>query len=167
VSARIARHCQVEPNEGGEGRRDARVGRSGPSHGRTPAKGDVLPDDVTLGVDLSTGGGRQSVTTPAEVVANGAERPKETLCVLCRFESLDYALASRQVRILSPVVQTLVAAMLGMRQNLSDGRWITGELGRDHDARLAVLAFEHLTQEPLGNLLIAPLLDQDVSTTPC
>jgi hypothetical protein len=104
------------------------------------------------------------------VVADGAERPKEALRVLCRFEALEYpvALAGRQVRILSPVVQTLVAAMLGMRQNLSDGRWIAGELVRNHDARLAaVLAFEHLTQEPLGSLLIAPLLDEMSSTTPC
>jgi hypothetical protein len=61
---------------------------------------------VTLGANLSIGGGGESVATWAEVVANGAERPKEALRVLCRFEALEYplALASRQVRILSPVV---------------------------------------------------------------
>ena len=57
------------------------------------------------------------MATWAEVVANGAERPKEALRVLCRFEALEYplALASRQARILSPVVQTLVPTMLGGR----------------------------------------------------
>jgi hypothetical protein len=78
--------------------------------------------------------------------------------MVCRFEALKYslALASRQVRILCPVVQTPVAAMLGMWQNLSDSQWMAGELVRDHDTRhRSALAFEHLTQEPLGSLLIA------------
>jgi hypothetical protein len=89
--------------------------------------------------------------------------------MVCRFEALKYslALASRQVRILCPVVQTPVAAMLGMWQNLSDSQWMAGELVRDHDTRhRSALAFEHLTQEPLGSLLIASALHQDVGTMP-
>ena len=71
--------------------------------------------------------------------------------------------ARRQARILSPVVQTLVAAMLGMRQNLSDGRWIAGDLVRDHDARFSTqLPLKHPKQKAFSSCLIAPLLDKDV-----
>ena len=59
------------------------------------------------------------MTTRAEVVADGAEWPKETMHVLGWFEALEhpFALTGGQVRILSPVVQTLAPSMLGVGQS--------------------------------------------------
>lgn len=49
----------------------------GPVSWAHAAQGGVLPDEVTLGADLSIAGGGESVATWAEVVADGAERPRE------------------------------------------------------------------------------------------
>jgi hypothetical protein len=55
-------------------------------------EGDILPDGVTLGAELSISGGGKEVSTRTEVVGNGAERPEETLDVLGALESLEYTL---------------------------------------------------------------------------
>ena len=46
------------------------------------AQGDISPDGVTLGADLSIGGGSEEVSTWTEVVADGAEWSQEALGVL-------------------------------------------------------------------------------------
>ena len=45
------------------------------------AHGDVPPDSVTLGADLSIGGSGEEVSSRAEVVTDGAERSMEALGV--------------------------------------------------------------------------------------
>ncbi len=85
--------------------------------------------------------------------------------MLSGFETLEHplAFAGRQVRILRPIVQTLVSSMLGVRQHLSNGRRVACELVRDHDARFsAQFAVKHMKQKALSSCLIAPLLDKDV-----
>jgi len=54
---------------------------------------------VTLGAELSINGSSKEVSTRTEVVADGAERPEETLDVLGGLEPLKYTLAfaGRQV----------------------------------------------------------------------
>jgi hypothetical protein len=103
------------------------------------AQCDVQPYGVTLGADLSIAGSRKEVSTRTEVIADSAERSQETLGVLSGFETLEHplAFAGRQVRILRPIVQTLVSPMLGVRQHLSNGWRVACELVRDHDARSA------------------------------
>jgi hypothetical protein len=110
------------------------------------------------------------VWTGPEVVGDSAERAQETLRVLGGFEASQhpFTLARRDVRVFSSIVQPLVAPMLGVRQHPSNGWRVARELVRDHDTRLdAALAVKHPPQEALGSCLIASLLDQDVSTTPC
>jgi hypothetical protein len=46
------------------------------------AQGDLPPDGVTLGAELSIGGSGEEVSTQAEMVADGAEWPQETLRML-------------------------------------------------------------------------------------
>jgi hypothetical protein len=82
----------------------------------------------------------------AEVVRDGAERDQETLRVLCRPEPLEYPFAfrRRQVRVFSPIVQPLVAPVLGVRQRPSKGWRVAGKLVGDDDPRLgAGLAVKH------------------------
>ncbi len=85
--------------------------------------------------------------------------------MLSGFETLQYplAFAGRQVRILRPIVQTLVSSVLGVRQHLSNGRQVACECVRDHDARFSTqLALKHLKQKAFSSCLITPLLDKDV-----
>src|SRR6266511_1825616 len=102
---------------------------------RHSAQCDVQPYGVTLGADLSIAGSSEEVSTRTEVVADGAERSQETLGLLSGFETLEHplAFAGRQVRILRPIVQTLVSPVLGVRQHLSNGRQVACECVRDHD----------------------------------
>ncbi len=46
------------------------------------AEGDVPPDDVAFGADLSIGGSGEQVSSRTEMVADSAERPEETLSML-------------------------------------------------------------------------------------
>src|SRR5258708_25998031 len=87
------------------------------------AQGDVPPDGVTLGADLSIGGSGKQVSSRTEVVADSAERSQETLGVLGRFEALQHplAVACQQVRILCPLVQTLLSPMLTVLQYSPNG----------------------------------------------
>jgi hypothetical protein len=75
-------HCQLEPCEGGGGCLEARVCSLSGVLWAHCAQGDVPPDGVTLGADLSIRGTGEEVSTGMEVVADGAERSQEPLGVL-------------------------------------------------------------------------------------
>ena len=99
-----------------------------------------------------------------EVVADGAERSQETLSVLGGFEALEYplAFAGRQVRILRPIVQTLVSPMLSVRQDPPNCWRVACQFVGGQHARFITGAVNNLTQEAFGCLLITPRLDEDV-----
>ena len=46
------------------------------------AQGDIPPDGVTLGAELSISGSGEEMSTRTEVVADSAERPQEPLGML-------------------------------------------------------------------------------------
>jgi hypothetical protein len=68
-----------------QGRLEARVRFGKRGLWAHSAQGDVTPDGVTLGADLSIGGTGMEVSTRTEVVADGAERSQEPLGVLGGF----------------------------------------------------------------------------------
>ena len=87
---------------------------------------------MALGAELSISGSGDEVSSRTEVVANRTERSQETLGVLGGLEALEdpLAFAGRQVRILRPVVQTLVSSMFAVWQYPPNRGWITGEFCR-------------------------------------
>src|SRR5215213_3165436 len=66
------------------------------------------------------------------------------------------------MRVLRPVVETLVLPVLNAWHNLLPRRSIAGKLVGDHDARRPALPLQQLAQQPLGCALITPALDQYV-----
>ena len=157
--------CQVKRGEGSHGCQKASGLSLGGLSWAHSAQCDVQPYGVTLGADLSIAGSTEEVSTRTEVVADGAERSQETLGVLSGFETLQYplAFAGRQVRILRPIVQTLVSPVLRVRQHLSNGRQVACEFVRDHDARFSTqLTLKYPKQKAFSSCLITPLLDKDV-----
>src|SRR4051794_20872244 len=66
------------------------------------------------------------------------------------------------MRVLRPVVETLVLPVLNAWHNLLPRRSIAGKLVGDHDARRSALPLQQLAQQPLGGALITPALDQHV-----
>src|SRR3954453_17400013 len=65
-------------------------------------------------------------------------------------------------RILGPVVQPLVPAVLDPGHQLLLGGRIARQLVRDHDPRRPSLLLQQLAQQALGGPLVAPALDQHV-----
>src|SRR4051812_29264852 len=66
------------------------------------------------------------------------------------------------MRVLRPVVKTLVLPVLDARHDLLLRRPIAGKLVGDHDARHPALPLQQLAQQALGGALITPALDQYV-----
>ena len=91
--------CQVGLFESGTGYVKAWVSSLGRVSWAHSAQGDIPPDGVTLGAELSISGSGKEVSTRTEVLADGAERPEETLDMLGGLEPLQYTLAfaGRQV----------------------------------------------------------------------
>src|SRR3954454_632288 len=89
---------------------------------------------------------------------------EETLCLPRRFEALHLSLASARglMRVLRPVVETLVLPVLNAWHNLLPRRSIAGKLVGDHDARRPALPLQQLAQQARGGALITPALDQHV-----
>src|ERR671913_302220 len=103
------------------------------------AGGEVVAAEVEEVVDLVVGG-------------------EEALCLPRRLEALHLPLSSpcRLVRVLRPVVQALVPAVLDTRQQVLLGRSVTRELVSDHDAWCPALPLQQLAQQALGGLLVPP-----------
>src|ERR1700761_9645027 len=70
------------------------------------------------------------------------------------------------MRVLGPVVQPLVLAVLNPRQDVLLGSGVAGQLIRDHDAVRAHLLLEQFAQEPLSRRFVASALNQDVEDEP-
>jgi hypothetical protein len=85
-----------------------------------------------------------------------------------RFELLHLPLSSarRLVRVFRSVVQPLVLAMLNAGHNLSFGRAVAGKLVGNHDAWRSHLLLQELAQQPLGRVLVAASLDQNIEHDP-
>ena len=128
------------------------------------AQGDIQPDGLTLGAELSISGSGEEMSTRTKVVADGAERSQETLRVLGGFEPLKYplAFAGRQVRVLRPVVQTLVSPMLGVRQHPANRGWVASQLVGDNHAWFKADTINDLPKEVFGRQLITSRLNQDI-----
>src|SRR5713226_4458198 len=71
-------------------------------------------------------------------------------------------LTCRQVRILRPGIQPLVAPVLRVRQHAPQRRWVAGELVGDDHPRRVVPASHRPPYEGLGRMLIPPALHEDV-----
>ena len=56
--------------------------------------------------------------------------------------------------------------MLDTGHHLSFGRAVAGQLVGDHDAWRPHLLFQQLAQQPLGRLLVASVLDEDIEHDP-
>src|SRR4051812_24417794 len=63
-------------------------------------------------------------------------------------------------------IQALVLSVLDRGHHLSLGGAVAGQLVRDHDTRGPHLPLQQLAKQPLGGLLVAPALDQDVEHDP-
>jgi len=70
--------------------------------------------------------------------------------------------ACRLVRILRSVVESLVLAMLNAGHDLLLCRAVAGKLVGDYDTGRPHLPLQQLAQQPLGRVLVASALDQDV-----
>src|SRR4051794_6631310 len=66
------------------------------------------------------------------------------------------------MRILGPIVEPLVPAVLAPGHQLPLRGGIARQLVRDHDPRRPALALEELAEQALGRPLVPPALDEDV-----
>src|SRR5690349_17959303 len=119
-----------------------------------------------------------AVAGPEEEVVDRVVGGQETLSLSGRLEPLHLAFPSScwLVRVLCPVVEPLVLAVLDARHDLLLRRAIRFQLIRDHDAGSPALPLQQLAQQPLGRLLVPPmalakaprrLWTSTSSTTPC
>ena len=89
---------------------------------------------------------------------------QETLGLAPRLEALHdpFSPPRRLMRILRPIVQALVLAMLDAKLHFPSRRGIGLELICDHDARRCGGVFQELRQEPARGAGVPSLLDQNV-----
>ncbi len=108
--------------------------------------------------------GGDVVAAEMEEVADPVVGREETLCLPGRLEALHLPFSSsrRLMRILRPVVEALVPAVLDTRHQLLLRRAVAAELVGDHDPRRPALPLQQLAQQALGGPLVAPALDQHV-----
>src|SRR5215471_690993 len=99
----------------------------------------------------------------------GDARPREmgreeALRLTGRFELLHLPLSSacRLVRILRSVIESLVLAMVNAGHDLPLCRAVAGKLVGDHDTGRPHLPLQQLAEQPLGRLLVAPALDENL-----
>src|SRR3954464_1688587 len=70
------------------------------------------------------------------------------------------------MRVLCPVVETLMSAMLDRGHHLVFRGAVARQLVRDHDTRGPALLFQQLAEQALGGLFVPPALDQAVAHDP-
>src|SRR3954471_11821741 len=70
------------------------------------------------------------------------------------------------MRVLCPVVETLMSAMLDRGHHLVFCGAVARQLVRDHDTRDPALLFQQLAHQALGGPLVPPLLDENVEHDP-
>ena len=88
---------------------------------------------------------------------------QEPLRLRSRLETLHDPFSSpcRPMRILGPVVQAFVLAMLNLKAHLRPRRAVGFKLVGDHDPRRSARAFQKFRQETRRGAAISPLLDQN------
>ena len=89
---------------------------------------------------------------------------QEPLRLPSRFETLHDAFASpgRLMRILSPIVQAFMLAMIDVKAHLRPRSAVGSELVRDHDAGRRDRRFQEFRHELLRRAGVSAALDQDV-----
>ena len=94
----------------------------------------------------------------ADLVVGG----EEPLRLAGRLEALHLPLSSprRLVRVLRPVVEALVPAVLDTRHQVLLRRAVAAELVGDHDARRPALPLQQLAQQAFGGALVTPALHE-------
>src|SRR4051794_3145871 len=70
------------------------------------------------------------------------------------------------MRVLCPVVETLMSAMLDRGHHLVFRGAVARQLVRDQDAWWPALLFQQLAEQALGGPLVPPLLNQNVEHNP-
>src|SRR5918997_847251 len=112
--------------------------------------------------------GGDVVAAEMEEVADLVVGREEALRLPGRLEALHLPFSSprRLVRVLRPVVQALVPAVLDTGHQVPLRRAVAGELAGDHDAWRSALALEQLAQQALGGPLVPAALDQRVEHHP-
>src|SRR4051794_27897134 len=70
------------------------------------------------------------------------------------------------MRVLCPVVETLMSAMLDRGHHLVFRGTVARQLVRDHDTRGPALLFQQLAEQALGGLFVPPFLDENVEHNP-
>jgi hypothetical protein len=112
--------------------------------------------------------GGDVVAAEMEEVVDLAVCGEEALCLPRRLDALHLAFSSpcRLVRILGPVAQALVLAVLDAGHQLPLRCAAAAELISDHHARRPALPHQQLAQQAPGCVLVAPALDQHVEHNP-
>ncbi len=112
--------------------------------------------------------GRQPVSAGTKVLPDWPERFEEALGLLGRLKAAHrpFSLARWLMRVLGPIVQPLVLAVLGAGQHRLEGWSVAGELVGDRNTGLVRVRFHDPLQERLGGLLIPPLWTRISSTIP-
>jgi hypothetical protein len=125
---------------------------------------DLSPDRKGSLPGSSIPGGGNVLTVEREEVVDLVVRREEPLRLAGGFEPLHLPLASsrRLARILGPVVEPFVAAVLDPGHQFFLRRGIARQLVRDQHPRRPHLLLQELAQQALGRLLVAPALHQHV-----
>ena len=129
---------------------------------------DFGPDLKLFGPGCSVLGSSDIIAAQMEEIVDlivGGEQP---LRLAGRFELLHLSLSSarRLMRVFRSVVEPFVLAMFDAGHDLAFGRAVAGELVGDHDAGRSHLLLQQLAQQPLGRVLVASALDQNVEHDP-
>ena len=126
--------------------------------------GDLGPSLKGLGSGGSILAGGDVVAAEMEEVVDRVVGGEETLCLPRRLEAfhLSFSPSRRLMRVLRPIIETLVLPVLDAGRDLLLRGPIAGQLVGDHDARRPALPLQQLAQQALGGALIAPALDQHV-----
>jgi hypothetical protein len=107
---------------------------------------------------------REAVATGTKVATNQTERGKKPLRMTGRFEAThrSFALTSRLMGILGPIVETFMLSVLHTGQHLLFSCCIARQLIRDQHAWNILIAREQLPKELLGSLFVPSALHQDI-----
>ena len=124
--------------------------------------------DLKLFAPGSVLGSSDIIAAQMEEIVDLIVGGEEPLRLAGRFELLHLSLSSarRLVRVLGSVIESLVLAMLDARHDLPLCCAVAGELVGDHDARWPHLLLQQFAQQPLGRLLVASALDQNIEHRP-
>lgn len=99
-----------------------------------------------------------------EDVGDRAVHGDEALALLCRLEPdhASFSPTNGQMRILRPIVQTLMRTMLNTWHDFLFGCVVGSELIGDHDTRYDALALQELSHQLQGRSLVPAALDQSL-----